>query len=82
MPFESFIRTEPLSFFLLIICIVTTVAKYHSHTILVIYTMVIKHPSHNLGRPHHSAKYQFMSLATVIMVPSIIDSSDSKRRFC
>ena len=74
MPSESSIRTEPLSFFLLIniIYIVTTVAKYRSHIILVIDIMVTKHPSHNLGHLHHSAKYQFMPLATITMVLSII----------
>ena len=48
------------------------IAKYHSHTILVTDTMVTKHHSHNLGHPHHNAKYQFMPLATLIMVLSII----------
>jgi hypothetical protein len=47
-------------------------AKYHSHTTLVTDTTVIKHYSRNLGRPHHSAKYQFMPLAILIMVLSII----------
>jgi len=73
MPFDSSIRTEPLFIFLInIIYIVTTVAKYHLHTILVIDSTVTKHPSHNLHHPHHSAKYQFMPLATIIMVLSII----------
>jgi len=47
------------------------VAKYHLHTILVIDTTVTKHPSHNLSHPHNSAKYEFMPLATIIMVLSI-----------
>jgi hypothetical protein len=73
MSFESSIRTDPLSFFFInIICIVTTVVKYHSHTFLVIDTIVTKHHSYNLGHPHHSTKYQFMPLVTLIMVLSII----------
>jgi hypothetical protein len=59
-------------FFINIICIVTTVVKYHSHTFLVIDTIVTKHHSYNLGHPHHSTKYEFMPLATLIMVLSII----------
>jgi len=51
-----------------IIYIVITVAKYHSHTTLVTDTMVTKHYSHNFGHPHHNATYQFMLLATLIMV--------------
>jgi len=34
--------------------------------------MVTKHPSHNFGHHHHSAMYQFMPLATDIMVLNII----------
>jgi hypothetical protein len=51
--------------------IVTTIAKYHSPTTLVTGTMVTKHYSHNIGHSHHDAKYQYITLVNLIMVPSI-----------
>jgi hypothetical protein len=75
MSFEFLICTDHLSsiFFINIICIVTTVAKYHSHTNLVIDTMTTKHHSHNLGHPHRSAKYHCnISLATNTIVTNYL----------
>ena len=63
---------SPYVFLINIIYIVTTITKYHSHTTLVTATTVTKQPSHNLGHPHHSAKYEFMPLVTLVIVLSII----------
>jgi len=58
------------------------VAKYHSHTILVINITVTKHPSHNLSHPHHNAKYQFMPLATVTMATNYLSIPLQSPSYC
>ena len=69
---QKWVTTDTISY-LNPICIVTMVAKYHSHTNLVIDITITKHHSRNLGHPHRSVKYHYnISLATDTMVTNYL----------